>query len=186
MAILPILTAPDPRLKKISKPVEKVDAETRQLMDDMLETMYLAPGIGLAAPQVGVLKRVIVVDIEREGVKTGPLFMANPEIVDVSDEDASYEEGCLSVPEHYAEVSRPRRVVIRYLDRDNEIRTLEAEGLIATCLQHEIDHLDGILFIDKISALKRNMILRKLVKARKEAAEGIAPPPHRAPEKASL
>jgi peptide deformylase len=170
MAILPILTAPDPRLKKISKPVEKVDDEIRKLMDDMLQTMYEAPGIGLAAPQVGVLKRVIVVDIDREGAQTGPLVMANPEIVDVSDEDASYEEGCLSVPEHYAEVQRPARVKIRYLDRDNEIRTLEAEGLVATCLQHEIDHLDGILFIDKISALKRNMILRKLVKARKEAA----------------
>jgi peptide deformylase len=183
MAVLPILVAPDPRLKKIAKSVDKVDAEIVKLMEDMLETMYLAPGIGLAAPQVGVLKRVIVVDIEREGVKTGPLCMANPEIVDVSDEDASYEEGCLSVPEHYAEVSRPRRVKIRYLDKQNEIRTLEAEGLIATCLQHEMDHLDGILFIDKISALKRNMILRKLVKARKEAGEGAAP---RLAEKASL
>jgi peptide deformylase len=186
MAILPILTAPDPRLKKIAKPVHQVDDDVRRLMDDMLETMYLAPGIGLAAPQVGVLKRVIVVDIQREGVATGPLMMANPEIVDVSDEDATYEEGCLSVPEHYAEVSRPAKVKIRYLDRDNEIRTLDAEGLVATCLQHEIDHLDGILFIDKISALKRNMILRKLVKARKEAAEGIAPGPSRSPEKASL
>ncbi len=185
MAVLPILTAPDPRLKKIAKPVDKVDAEIVKLMDDMLETMYMAPGIGLAAPQLGVLKRVIVVDIEREGVKTGPLCMANPEIVDVSDEDASYEEGCLSVPEHYAEVSRPRRVKIRYLDKQNEIRTMEAEGLIATCLQHEMDHLDGILFIDKISALKRNMILRKLVKARKEAGEGMAPA-SRSPEKASL
>src|SRR6185369_7762427 len=113
---------------------DKVDAEIRQLMDDMLETMYLAPGIGLAAPQVGVLKRVIVVDIQREGIQTGPLFMANPEIVDASDEDASYEEGCLSVPEHYAEVSRPAKVKIRYLDRDNEIRTMDAEGLVATCL----------------------------------------------------
>src|SRR6185369_13469605 len=107
----------------------------------------------------------------------------NPEIVDASDEDASYEEGCLSVPEHYAEVSRPAKVKIRYLDRDNEIRTMDAEGLVATCLQHEMDHLDGILFIDKISALKRNMILRKLVKARKEADEGIAPGPSRSPEK---
>ncbi len=186
MAVLPILTAPDPRLKKISKPVDKVDAEVRQLMDDMLETMYLAPGIGLAAPQLGVLKRVIVVDIQREGVATGPLVMANPEIVDVSEDDASYEEGCLSVPEHYAEVSRPAKVKIRYLDRDNEIRTMEAEGLVSTCLQHEIDHLDGILFIDKISALKRNMILRKLVKARKDAADGIVPDAHRSPEKASL
>lgn len=169
MALLPILTAPDPRLKKISKPVDKVDDEIRQLMDDMLETMYAAPGIGLAAAQVGVLKRVLVIDIDREGEKTGPLKMANPEIVDVSDEDASYEEGCLSVPEHYAEVERPARVTVRYLDQDNEIRTLQAEGLLATCIQHEMDHLDGILFIDRISALKRNIILRKLVKARKEA-----------------
>jgi peptide deformylase len=171
MALLPILTAPDPQLKKISKPVDKVDDEIRQLMDDMLETMHAAPGIGLAAPQVGVLKRVLVIDIDREGEKTGPLKMANPEIVDVSDEDASYEEGCLSVPEHYAEVERPARVTVRYLDHDNEIRTIKAEGLLATCIQHEMDHLDGILFIDRISALKRNIILRKLVKARKEAAE---------------
>ena len=171
MALLPILTAPDPQLKKISKPVEKVDDEIRKLMDDMLETMYAAPGIGLAAAQVGVLKRVLVIDIDREGEKTGPLKMANPEIIDVSDEDASYEEGCLSVPEHYAEVERPARITVRYLDHDNEIRTLKAEGLLATCIQHEMDHLDGILFIDRISALKRNIILRKLVKARKEAAE---------------
>jgi peptide deformylase len=171
MALLPILTAPDPKLKKISKPVDKVDGEIRKLMDDMLETMYAAPGIGLAAPQVGVLKRVLVIDIDREGEKTGPLKMANPEIVDVSDEDATYEEGCLSVPEHYAEVERPAKVTVRYLDHDNEIRTIKAEGLLATCIQHEMDHLDGILFIDRISALKRNIILRKLVKARKEAAK---------------
>ena len=169
MAILPILTAPDPRLKVKSKPVAKVDDEVRKLMDDMLETMHAAPGIGLAAPQLGVAKRVIVIDIEREGVSTGPLRMANPEIIDASDEDASYEEGCLSLPEHYADVVRPARVKVRYLDHQNEIRTIEAEGLLATCLQHEIDHLDGILFVDHISALKRNMILRKLVKARKEA-----------------
>jgi peptide deformylase len=171
MALLPILTAPDPKLKKISKPVDKVDGEIRKLMDDMLETMYAAPGIGLAAPQVGVLKRVLVIDIDREGEKTGPLKMANPEIVDVSDEDATYEEGCLSVPEHYAEVERPAKVTVRYLDHDNEVRTIKAEGLLATCIQHEMDHLDGILFIDRISALKRNIILRKLVKARKEAAK---------------
>jgi peptide deformylase len=175
MALLPILTAPDPQLKKISKPVDKVDDEIRQLMDDMLETMHAAPGIGLAAPQVGVLKRVLVIDIDREGEKTGPLKMANPEIVDVSDEDASYEEGCLSVPEHYAEVERPARVTVRYLDHDNEIRTIKAEGLLATCIQHEMDHLDGILFIDRISALKRNIILRKLVKARKEAEKEAQP-----------
>jgi peptide deformylase len=176
MALLPILTAPDPRLKKKSKPVDQVDAEVRQLMDDMLETMYAAPGIGLAAPQVGVLKRIIVLDIEREDTKTGPLLMANPEIIAASDEDASYEEGCLSVPEHYSEVVRPARVTVRYLDREGKTQELAAEGLLATCLQHEIDHLDGILFIDHISALKRNMILRKLLKARKEkerdAAEG--------------
>jgi peptide deformylase len=176
MALLPILTAPDPRLKKTSKPVASVDAETRQLMDDMLETMHAAPGIGLAAPQVGVLKRVIVLDIDREDVKTGPLFLANPEIVEASDDDLTYEEGCLSVPEHYAEVVRPGKVRVRYLDRDGKAQEMACEGLLATCVQHEIDHLDGVLFIDHISSLKRNMILRKLLKARKEqerdAAEG--------------
>ncbi|KAF0098196.1 MAG: N-formylmethionyl-tRNA deformylase [Rhodospirillaceae bacterium] len=168
MALLPILTAPDPRLKKKSLPVETVDAGVRQLMDDMLETMYDAPGIGLAAPQVGVLKRVIVLDIDREDTKTGPLFMANPEIVEASDEDVSYEEGCLSVPDHYSDVVRPAKVTVRYLDRDGKQQDLACEGLLATCVQHEIDHLDGVLFIDHISALKRNMILRKLLKARKE------------------
>jgi peptide deformylase len=169
MALLPILTAPDPRLKKKSLPVDSVDAGVRQLMDDMLETMYDAPGIGLAAPQVGVLKRVVVLDIDREDTKTGgPLFMANPEIVEASDEDVSYEEGCLSVPEHYSDVVRPATVTVRYLDRDGKLQNLACEGLLATCVQHEIDHLDGVLFIDHISALKRNMILRKLLKARKE------------------
>jgi peptide deformylase len=168
MALLPILTAPDPRLKKKSKPVESVDDGVRRLMDDMLETMYAAPGIGLAAPQVGVLKRVIVLDINREEVKTGPLFMANPEVIEASDEDATYEEGCLSLPEHYSDVVRPARVKVRYLDREGVQREMACEGLLATCVQHEIDHLDGILFVDHISALKRNMILRKLLKARKE------------------
>lgn len=168
MALLPILTAPDPRLKKKSLPVAAVDAGVRQLMDDMLETMYAAPGIGLAAPQVGALKRVIVLDIDREETKTGPLFMANPEIVEASDEDVTYEEGCLSVPDHYSDVARPAAVRVRYLDRDGKKQELACEGLLATCVQHEIDHLDGILFIDHISSLKRNMILRKLLKARKE------------------
>ena len=168
MAVRTILTAPDPRLKKKSKPVASVDAGVRQLMDDMLETMYDAPGIGLAAPQVGELRRVIVLDIDREEVKTGPLFMANPEIIVASDEDLTYEEGCLSVPEHYSDVVRPARVTVRYLDRDGATREMACEGLLATCVQHEIDHLDGILFIDHISSLKRNMILRKLLKARKE------------------
>ena len=169
MAIRTILTAPDPRLKKKSKPVASVDAEVRQLMDDMLETMYDAPGIGLAAPQLGELRRVIVLDIDREDLKTGPILMANPEIIEASDEDATYEEGCLSVPEHYSDVVRPAKVTVRYLDRDGATREMTCEGLLSTCVQHEIDHLDGILFIDHISALKRNMILRKLLKARKEA-----------------
>ena len=168
MALLPILTAPDPRLKKKSLPVAAVDSEVRQLMDDMLETMYAAPGIGLAAPQVGALKRVIVLDIDREETKTGPLFMANPEVVEASDEDVTYEEGCLSVPDHYSDVARPAAVRVRYLDREGKKQELACEGLLATCVQHEIDHLDGILFIDHISSLKRNMILRKLLKARKE------------------
>lgn len=171
MALLPIITAPDPRLKKKSQPVEKVDAEIRQLMDDMLETMYAAPGIGLAAPQVGVTKRVIVVDVAGKDEEPNPLKMANPEVVWVSDEDATYEEGCLSVPDHYAEVARPAQARIRFLDEENEIREIEADGLLATCVQHEIDHLDGILFVDHISSLKRNMILRKLQKEKKLAAD---------------
>ncbi len=171
MALLPILTAPDPRLKKKAKPVERVDAGVRRLMDDMLLTMYAAPGIGLAAPQVGVLKRVLVLDLSGKDQPAQPLRMANPAIVWVSDDDASYEEGCLSVPEHYAEVVRPKAVRVRYLDEENRLRELAAEGLLATCVQHEIDHLDGILFIDHLSALKRNMILRKLVKERKAGAE---------------
>ncbi len=177
MAKLPIIVAPDPRLKKLAKPVERVDARIRQLMDDMLETMYDAPGIGLAAPQVGVLERVIVVDCAGKDEEPKPYRMANPEIVWVSDDDASYEEGCLSLPEHYAEVVRPAAVKIRYLDRENEIRELDADGLLATCVQHEIDHLDGILFVDHLTALKRNMILRKLLKAKKAAKPAAAPAP---------
>ncbi|MGE5546675.1 MAG: peptide deformylase [Solirubrobacterales bacterium] len=169
MALLPILTAPDPRLKQKADRVEKVDDEIRRLMDDMLETMYDAPGIGLAAPQVGVGKRVVVVDIGKEEADRQPVRMANPEIVWVSDDDNSYEEGCLSVPEHYAPVVRPREVKVRYLDHENEIREIHADGLLATVLQHELDHLDGVLFIDHLSSLKRNMILRKLLKSKKEA-----------------
>ena len=167
MAKLSIITAPDPRLKLKAKPVGQVDDDMRRLMDDMLETMYQAPGIGLAAPQVGVLKRVIVLDLG--GEERQPLRIADPEILWVSDEDTSYEEGCLSVPEHYADVVRPAAIKLRYLGYDNALTELDAEGLLATCLQHEIDHLDGVLFIDHISALKRNIILRKLVKARKLA-----------------
>ncbi len=170
MALLPIIIAPDPRLKLIAAPVERVDDDIRQLMDDMLETMYLAPGVGLAAPQVSVLKRVIVVDASAKDAEPAPLRMANPELIEVSDEDASYEEGCLSLPEHYATVARPARVRVRYLDYENEIREIDAEGLLGTCVQHEMDHLDGILFVDHISALKRNMILRKLVKSQRQDA----------------
>jgi peptide deformylase len=171
MALLPILTAPDPALKKISAPVKQVDASVRKLMDDMLETMYHAPGIGLAAPQVGVLKRVIVLDLAREGEEPQPLRIANPQIAWVSDDDATYNEGCLSVPEHYADVVRPAACRVRYLDQDNKQQEVAAEGLLATCLQHEIDHLDGVLFIDHLTSLKRNMILRKLLKAKKAAAD---------------
>ncbi len=171
MALLPILTAPDPRLKKISQPVKQVDDGVRKLMDDMLETMYQAPGIGLAAPQVNVLKRVIVLDLAREGEEPQPLRLANPEIVWVSDEDVTYNEGCLSVPEHYADVARPAACRVRYLDYQNKRSEIAAEGLLATCLQHEIDHLDGVLFIDHLTSLKRNIILRKLLKAKKAAAD---------------
>lgn len=178
MAVLPIIIAPDPRLKKVCAPVERVDRDIRALMDDMLETMHDAPGIGLAAPQVGVLKRVLVVDTARDGEEKRPLRMANPELVWVSDEDATYEEGCLSLPEHYAEVVRPGAVKVRYLDHEGELRELAAEGLLATCIQHEMDHLDGILFIDHISALKRNMILRKLLKAKKNGRAPEREPAH--------
>jgi peptide deformylase len=169
LAILSVITAPDPRLKVKSKPVLRVDDAVRRLMDDMLATMYAAPGVGLAAPQVGVAKRVIVVDVAREGEPPRPLKMANPEIVWTSSETVACEEGCLSVPDQYSEVERPKEVKIRYLDHENEIREIHAEGFLATCLQHEIDHLDGVLFIDRVSSLKRNIILRKLVKARKAA-----------------
>ena len=167
MALLPILTAPDPRLKVKAQKVAAVDDEVRRLMDDMLETMYEAPGIGLAAPQVGVAKRVIVVDTAREGEPPQPLRLANPEILWQSAELAVYNEGCLSVPEHYADVERPAEVKIRYLDYDNKPQEIHAKGLLATCLQHEIDHLEGILFVDHLSPLKRNIILRKLAKTKR-------------------
>ena len=173
MAKLDIIIAPDPRLKVKCKPVAKVDAKVARLMDYMLETMYAAPGIGLAAPQVGVAQRVIVLDVAREDEKPAPLRMANPELIWVSDEDTTYNEGCLSLPEHYADVVRPKAIRVRYLDHQNEIRELEAEGLLATCIQHEMDHLDGILFVDHITALKRNIILRKLLKAKKSGALAV-------------
>jgi peptide deformylase len=168
MSILPIITAPDPRLKLKAKPVAAVDDGIRRLMDDMLETMYLAPGIGLAAPQVGVTKRVLVLDVAGEGEKPAPVKIANPEILWRSEELATYSEGCLSLPEHYADVTRPAEIKLRYLDYQNEVRELHAKGLLATVIQHEMDHLEGTLFVDRISALKRNIILRKLSKAKRQ------------------
>jgi peptide deformylase len=167
MALLPILIAPDPRLKLKAKPVASVDAEVRRLMDDMAETMYAAPGIGLAAPQVGRLLRVIVADVSKDEEERQLLRMANPEVVWHSDELIVYNEGCLSLPEHYADVERPGEAKIRYLDHEGRTQEIHAKGLLATCLQHEIDHLEGTLFVDHISALKRNIILRKLAKTKR-------------------
>jgi peptide deformylase len=174
MAQLSIITAPDPRLKIKARPVPVVDDKVRRLMDDMLDTMYGAIGVGLAAPQVGQSSRVIVLDVAREGEKPQPMKLANPEIIWRSEELATGNEGCLSLPEHYAEVTRPAKIRLRYLDYQNEIRELEASGLLAMCLQHEIDHLDGILFVDHISSLKRSMIVRKLTKARRSRVSATA------------
>jgi peptide deformylase len=174
MAQLPIITAPDPRLKIKARPVPAVDNRVRRLMDDMLDTMYGAIGIGLAAPQVGQSSRVIVLDVARDGEKPQPLQLANPEILWRSPELTTGNEGCLSLPEHYAEVTRPAKIRLRYLDYQNEIREIEASGLLAMCLQHEIDHLDGLLFVDHISSLKRGMILRKLAKAKRSRVPATA------------
>lgn len=169
MALLPIVEAPDPLLKKVSEPVEAVDDALRALMDDMLETMYEAPGIGLAAIQVGQPKRVLVIDLqEEEGVKN-PRYFVNPQIIDASEELATYQEGCLSVPEQFADIDRPARVTVKYLDYDGAEQVEEMDGLLATCIQHEMDHLNGVLFIDHLSQLKRKMIIKKLQKARREA-----------------
>jgi peptide deformylase len=171
MAIRPILTVADatPVLKQKSLPVEKVDDELRALMDDMLETMYAAPGIGLAAIQVGVPKRVIVMDLTRDEEDRQPRYFVNPEILWASEDTAPYEEGCLSIPEVYDEVERPARVRIRYLNRDGEQIEEEAEGLYAVCIQHEMDHLEGILFIDHLSRLKRERAVKTVKKAAKAA-----------------
>jgi peptide deformylase len=170
MSKLAIIVAPDPVLKRLAEPIACVDREVRRLMDSMLETMHAAQGIGLAAPQVGVLKRLIVVDISQPEEPARPYRMANPEVVWRSSEVVSGEEGCLSLPEQFGEVTRPESVRVRYLDEDGEARELEAHGLLAKCVQHEIDHLDGVLFVDHLSSLKRNIILRRLAKAKKLSA----------------
>jgi peptide deformylase len=170
VSVLPIIIAPDPRLKIVCDPVDEVTDEIARLMDDMLETMYMAPGVGLAAPQVGVARRVIVVDPSPRDGERQPIKMANPKLIDVSNETMKHEEGCLSFPDHYSHVIRPSKVNVRYIDEDNQQREIDAEDMLATCIQHEMDHLDGVLFVDHISMLKRNIILRKLTKSKKWAA----------------
>jgi peptide deformylase len=167
MTIRPILTAPDPRLKAVSADVGTVDAEIRALVDDMVESMYAAEGIGLAAVQVGVPKRVIVIDLDQKQGKKNPRAFISPRILWASEETAVFEEGCLSVPEIWDDVERPARIKAEYLDRDGNKQLLEADGLLATCLQHEMDHLNGVLFIDHLSRLKRSMAIKKLTKAKK-------------------
>jgi peptide deformylase len=167
MTIRKILTEPDLFLRQKSIKVEKVSDELRSLMDDMIETMHAAPGIGLAAIQVGVPKRVIVIDLSREDEKKNPLYFVNPEIISNSSIDAVYEEGCLSVPGQFAEINRPDKCKVKFLDYNGKEKILDAEGLLATCIQHEIDHLEGILFIDYLSKLKKTMIVKKLSKQKK-------------------
>jgi peptide deformylase len=169
MAIREILTVPHPVLKQVSQPVERVDDELRALMDDMLETMYDAPGIGLAAIQIGVPKRVIVMDLARPEEEPQPRYFVNPEILWASDETAPYEEGCLSVPEYFDEIERPARVKLRYLNYQGEQIEEDAEGLFAVCIQHEMDHLEGVLFIDHLSRLKREQAVKKVKKLTKAA-----------------
>jgi peptide deformylase len=167
MSLRDIVKLPDPMLRQVSKPVVAVDAGTRKLWDDMLETMYAAPGIGLAAVQIGVPLRLLVIDLAKEGEEKKPLFVANPEITWASESLSEYEEGCLSIPEFYEMVTRPSEIRLRYLNRQGEAQELQASGLLATCLQHEIDHLNGTLFIDHISKLKRDRVVKKFTKAQK-------------------
>jgi len=176
MAIRPIIEAPDPLLRRVSTPVEAITPELQGLIDDMFETMYAAPGIGLAAIQVGVPKRILVIDLQDPEEEGGepvrkPMVFINPEILAASETPRPYQEGCLSVPDQYAEVERPDAIRARWLDRDGISHEQELDGLLATCLQHEMDHLEGILFIDHLSRLKRDMILKKLAKAKRERAK---------------
>ena len=171
MALKDILIHPDPRLKKVADPVHDIGDDLRRLADDMLETMYFAPGIGLAAPQVGVGKRLLVMDcVKEEGAPPRPMVLINPQVTWTSDEKNVYEEGCLSIPEQFADVTRPKLVQVRWIDMDGNEQTEEMDGLWATCVQHEIDHLDGKLFIDYLGPMKRQLITRKAVKLKKEKA----------------
>tara|TARA_A100000164_G_C21840071_1_gene739652 strand:- start:269 stop:793 length:525 start_codon:yes stop_codon:yes gene_type:complete len=168
MSFKKILIEPDPILRKKSIPLEQVDDSVKKLMDDMLATMYQAPGIGLAAIQVGILKRIVVIDISKEKEKKDPLFLVNPQIINRSKETSIYEEGCLSLPGQFAEIERPSDCLIKYVDYNGKEKELQASGLLATCIQHEVDHLNGILFIDYLSKLKKDMIIKKLIKHKKE------------------
>jgi peptide deformylase len=168
MSIKPLIILPDPILRLVSKPIERIDEPVRKLAADMLDTMYDAPGIGLAAIQVGEPLRMLVIDLAKEDEPKAPQVFINPEIVERSDERSVYEEGCLSIPDYYAEVERPATVRVNYLDLEGNAREAVADGLLATCLQHEIDHLDGVLFIDHISRLKRDIIVRKFRKLAKD------------------
>ena len=163
-----IIIEPDPILRKKSDLLEKVDDNIRNLMQDMLKTMYDAPGIGLAAVQIGILKRIIVIDISRDEDKKDPLFLINPEIIDRSKETSTYEEGCLSLPGQFAEIERPAECLVKFIDYNGKKKEIKANGLLSTCIQHEVDHLDGKLFIDYLSKLKKDMIIKKLVKHKKE------------------
>jgi peptide deformylase len=171
MATRDILILPDKRLRQKSEPVKKIDSATRKLVDEMFEAMYAAPGIGLAAIQIGVPKRVVTMDLSKKEGEQKPQVFVNPEIVWASDETATNEEGCLSIPEYYEEVERAAQVTVKYLDLDGKPQEVKANGLLATCLQHEIDHLNGVLFIDHISKLKRDRVIKKFAKAAKRAAE---------------
>lgn len=189
MSLRPIIHIPDPLLRSVSKPVEEVSDALRKLMDDMLDTMYDAPGIGLAGIQIAVPLRIITLDVavrssdedededsEPEEAEPDPMFLINPEIVSFSDELSTYEEGCLSIPDYYAEVERPARCLVKYLDRDGKQQSIEATGLLSTVIQHEVDHLDGRLFVDHISKLKRDMVIKKFTKIAKQNDTAQAAP----------
>ena len=170
MTIKPLIILPDPLLRQVSTKIEQVDAQVRAFAADMLETMYDAPGIGLAAIQVGIAKQMLVIDLAKEGEDKAPQVFINPEILSFANERSTYEEGCLSIPDYYAEVERPARITVKHIDLEGREQIIEAEGVLATCLQHEIDHLNGVLFIDHISRLKREIVVRKFTKASKMRA----------------